>query len=194
MASKNYESEIQSKGVDKAITVDDIATDVFTTGSSVTFKSVWNAIRACIRAIIRRFDDVDADIQGAQGTLTLEDPPNTSESWNCTKELTITGLTRKYTHGFFAFYLKGSDRNVLGIPSLWTENMPDVQFYDQTLTYASTTFHSTDVYLYQLGSDYVKLESFKVQPATNSNDITVTLKLSGKNTHISCYELRYALF
>lgn len=203
MASKNYESEIQSKGVDKAITVDDIATDVFTTGSSVTFKSVWNAIRACIRAIIRRFDDVDTDIQGAQGTLELNDPPSISGNWSCTQNLTITGLTRKYTRGFFAFYRKGSESNVFGIPSLWTENMPNVQFYDQTLAYANATyFHNTAYFIgdpNHSSQPCVCLQSFRVQSSGNSNDITVTFECDGYNTSSSSYgigdyELRYALF
>lgn len=198
MASKNYESEIQSKGVDKAITVDDISTDVFTTGSSITFKSVWNAIRACIRAIIHRFDDVDADIQGAQGTFTLTNPADTSDSWQCTKELKITGLTRKYTRGFFAFYTTGTGgTNVFGVPSLWTENMPDVRFYDQALAYPSPGFKMPAYFAGTrsvTNQSYLYLTSFKVQHVGNSNDITITFDLYGKGYNISSYELRYALF
>ena len=206
MASKNYESEIQSKGVDKAITVDDIATDVFTTGSSITFKSVWNAIRACIRAIIHRFDDVDTDIQGAQGTLALTNPPSINGNWSCTQKLTITGLTRKYTRGFFAFYRKGSESNVFGIPSLWTENMPDVQFYDQCGAHTDRGFYGqSNASAYFVGTfnvtrePSVRLRSFKVQSSSNSNDITITFECDGYNTSSSShgigdYELRYALF
>ena len=198
MASKNYESEIQSKGVDKAITVDDIATDVFTTGSSVTFKSVWNAIRACIRAIIRRFDDVDTDIRGAQGTFTLTDPEDTSDGWKCTKELTITGLTRKYTRGFFAFHTNGTGgTNVFGVPSLWTENMPEVRFYDQARAYQYAGFNMPAYFAGTrsvTNQPYLYLTSFKVQHVGNSNDISIRFDLCGKGYNISSYELRYALF